>query len=50
VFWPFPPFGQRVSAFLKKGKKDYGPAIKIAKERRRHAERGTLAIQDVIAH
>lgn len=37
-----------VHAFLKKGKQNYGPAIRLAKERRRHAEHGRLAINIVI--
>jgi hypothetical protein len=39
-----------VHALLKKGKKDYVPAIKLAKERRRNAERGQLAVNVLVIH
>ena len=37
-----------VHAFLKKGKKDYVPAIKLAQERRRNAEAGRLGLNPIV--
>jgi phage-related protein len=37
-----------VHAFLKKGKKDYGPAIALAKQRRRDAERGRFILNAIV--
>lgn len=39
-----------VHVFLKKGKADYVPAIRLAKERRRSAEQGRLAINELVLH